>query len=177
MWSEKPSTHIQLSVNLLTLRCTGYNWINYAFPFYWHNRNYIQAMVSLSRWTCNHTWHQYPERHFGNPKKKKKEKKAFVDVFVKWSLINQSYLLFVRTHPQYSEEKVPHPRKLRIMSKVQTWPSKWFAEPTNMEVVLGSTDIGLVKVESITLMCVQKERMLVYLTTHQSIALVLNPKP
>jgi hypothetical protein len=46
-----------------------------------------------------------------------------------------------------------------------------------MEVVLGSTDIGLVKVEPITLICVQKERMPVYLPTHQSIALVLNPKP
>jgi hypothetical protein len=46
-----------------------------------------------------------------------------------------------------------------------------------MEVVLGSTDIGLVKVEPITLICVQKERTPVYLPTHRSIALVLNPKP
>jgi hypothetical protein len=45
-----------------------------------------------------------PNGILGTLTKKKKEKKAFVDVFVKQSLINQSYLLFIRTHPQYSEE-------------------------------------------------------------------------
>lgn len=177
MWSEKPSTHIQLSVNLLTLRCTGYNWINYAFPFYWHNWNYIQAMVSLSRWTCNHTWHQYPQWHFGNPKKKKKRKKSFCGCVCQAEshksilfIISKNTSTIFRREGTSSQEVAYHVQSPNLTLK-------WFAEPTNMEVVLGSTDIGLVKVEPITLICVQKERMPVYLPTQQSIALVLNPKP
>jgi hypothetical protein len=176
MWSEKPSTHIQLSVNLLTLRCTGYNWVNYAFPFYWHNWNYIQAMVWLSRWTCNHTCINIPNAILGTLKKRKKNRSFCGCVCQAESHKSVLFIIYKNTSTIFRREGTAS-QEVADHVQIPNLTLKWFAEPTNMEVVLGSTDIGLVKVEPITLICVQKERMPVYLSIHQSIMLVLNPKP
>lgn len=117
-----------------------------------------------------------PNGILGTLKKKEKRKKSFCGCVCQVeSHKSILFIIYKNTSTIFRREGTS---SQEVADHVQT-PNltlKWFAEPTNMEVVLGSTDIGLVKVEPITLICVQKERMPVYLPTHQSIVLVLNPK-
>jgi hypothetical protein len=73
-----------------------------------------------------------PNGILGTLKKKRKKKKSFCGCVCQ----AESHLLFIRTHPQYSEEKVPHPKKLGIMSKLQTLPSNDLLSPPTWRLYL-----------------------------------------